>query len=327
MKMRNNLATNQATMDCEEVLPRTRSTLLTYASTLLTYAISLISSRTFNKGENSPTRQKVPEKDQSRVESQSSLLLNLSAEIRNIIYCMVLDDIPNYPPWYHHAPSGRFCLNEPALAKVNRQLRNEMLPMFYYHKRSFAMRIYPNCHSDETWNRFLDRFAALTVCRDGPSFLSYTQSLQVDLCHPTLNVSHCPHERSISQRHGCKGNTEDKFKPPCSMCRDIYRFFKYGGSHRRSSHWLRAGGDDTNWTDRHAVATALVDSIRENARGLHAHQVRHLREMYPLDRLVDLLMRIAAECKDAAKVIHFDVHFGLQYYLPGRGGVPDIGIQ
>lgn len=94
---------------------------------------------------------------------------------------MVLDDIvPN-------RPAGCHSLSQPALARVNRQLRREVLPMWYGSK-TFAIIIQPRRHSevDQFWQRFLDRFGAHTAGADGSHYLSSIKRINVVLWNPAL---------------------------------------------------------------------------------------------------------------------------------------------
>ncbi|POS71294.1 hypothetical protein DHEL01_v210313 [Diaporthe helianthi] len=69
-----------------------------------------------------------------------------SHTIRNKIYFLLDADIPKLVPGVDRAISD-FSLRQPALARVNRLFRSEVLPIFYSGK-NFGIRIYPKTHAE-----------------------------------------------------------------------------------------------------------------------------------------------------------------------------------
>lgn len=260
----------------------------------------------------------LPQKCQSIADSPQSPLLALPAEIRNIIYAMVLADL-RHIIGHVHRPIGEFSLRQPALAKVNRQLRHEILPMFYFQK-GFGVRIYGKTHSevDQAWQSFLDRFAALKAGIDGISYLSYIQRIEVELWHPAFELSE-PKPRRY--------NENDQFT--FALSHGVYLQFgrsvtddynqRPRGLPAMVRHGRRVGNDNTDWADRDLVRNLLRNTVAreygildpENF-GPHILGFRSLHRFqatYPYERLVDLAMMIAAECKQLAGHVYLEASF------------------
>lgn len=254
------------------------------------------------------TRRRLSQRCESTADSSLPRLLTLPAELRNKIYFMVINDIPGIMN-VHRRPVGQYSLRQPALARANRQLRREILPIFF-HKMSFGIRIYPKMHSevDEVWNGFLDRFAALAVGFDGVSCLSRIQSLEVELWHPAFRPPLRRRPRPYQNRL-----VHDHDKPtgefPLHMCDGIY--LQFGALPR--SPCERFGGEDEDWTNRDSVKAVLKAAIVQNRIGMYTLGLETFWKTYPFERLVDLLMMIAAECKMAARVIRVGTSFAPTY--------------
>ena len=223
-----------------------------------------------------------------------------------MIYFMVIDDIPTMAD-QNQRPVGEFSPCQPALAKANRQLRHEVLPIFYSSK-SFGMRIYPKTHGevDEVWNKFLGSFGALITGLDGASHLSHVQNLEVELWHPAPNVPRPGGLRTVTQSLPDHDNQPDFF--PLTMSNGVYLHF---GARRRLLEQT-VGGEDTDWTDRDAVTAVLKTAIVDNRRYLDAYRLERFWVTYPFERLVDLVMMIAAECKEAGRVVRIGTSFAHQ---------------
>lgn len=255
------------------------------------------------------TRRRLSQRCEPTATSSLPRLLALPAELRNKIYSMVIDDIPDIITMHHRAV-GQYSLRQPALAKVNRQLRSEILPIFF-HKKSFGIRIYPKKHSevDEVWNSFLNRFAALAAGFDGVSCLSRIRRLEVELWHPAFNSPLRRRPRSYQDDHG---TPPDEF--PLRMCDGVY--LQFGADPR--SPCKRVGSEDQDWTNRDSVKAVLTAALVQNRMFPHigmstTRAPESFWETYPFERLVDLLMMIAAECKMAARVIRVGTSFAPRY--------------
>lgn len=290
----NNLIINEATKDCEEVPVETK------VDSVDVRGIYHQQTNNFSEGGPSLTRRKMPGTELSTVNSRRSRLLSLPAELRNMIYSMVLDDIPKKEESNYRRPLGDFSLIQPALARVNRQLRSDILPMFYYHKGSFGMRILPKDHADvnEVWYSWVDRFQILKIRPDGGDpFLPHIQSLEVELWHPA--------NKYPSDQTDADGNA------PPEPYDGIY--LQFGGSPRPDCNVRLASGiDGMDWNDRFSVRVALLTGIVESRRGIGLDLLELLLENYPLERLVDLVMMIANGCKKAAQVIYIGTYFAIE---------------
>lgn len=206
-------------------------------------------------------------------------------------------------------PAGCHDLSQPALAKVNRQLRSEVLPMWYRDK-TFGIRIQPRRHSeiDQVWQRFLDRFKAHTAGADGSHYLSSIKRINVVLCNPALEPGFNPADSRLW------GELEQD---------PSYRYYRRTGEIPRDlsncielqfgPKWLweldgRATGNIIDWTDRVAVRATLEAGITERRCGNRSKpRLDKFWETYPFERLVDLAMMIGSECKDAARFLNFGV--------------------
>lgn len=246
-------------------------------------------------------------------------LLALPAETRNKIYSMVIADAPKIPGWARSSFSGEFWLCPPALAKVNQQLRNEILPM-WYSKKNFSIRIYPMTHSeaDQVWQVFLDRFNALrtagtattTDASPSTSYLSRIQRLEVELWHPAVDLPLHRRLRTCTISKDLQDEYDRTGQYPLRMCNGVY--IQFGGPFAKlCSH--RVDCDATNWRDRGALRALLQDAIVEERRnhndGRHTDRLELFWEMFPFHRLVDLAMMIAAECPEAARLVHIGTSF------------------
>lgn len=260
----------------------------------------------------------LPQKCQSIADTPQSPLLALPAELRNIIYAMVLADVPHIMGFLHR-PIGEFSLRQPALAKVNRQLRHEILPMFYYQK-GFGVRIYGKTHSeaDQAWQSFLERFDALKTGIDGISYLSYIQRIEVELWHPAFGPSD-PKPRRY--------NENDQFT--LALSHGIYLQFgpsvtddykqRPRGLPVMVRHGRRVGDDNTDWVDRDLVRNLLQNTIARAHGSPSPHSadlgtrgsrsLQRFRATYPYERLVDLAMMIAAECKQLSGHVYLEAAF------------------
>lgn len=225
---------------------------------------------------------------------------NLPPEIRIEIYEMIIADIPCTQDVNH--PVGEFNLCQPALAKVNRMFRREVLHM-WYNKKSFGICLYPRRHSevDQVWRNFVDRFKAHTAGADGSHHLSRIQRLQVELWHPAYGPDFDRYR--IYRERGVF---------PLNMCNGVY--IQFGalagqfGAHAKPFR-LRIDHSKTDWTDRRAVRALMMVSIVETRRERDLTIVWRFFKTYPFERLVDLVMMIAAECKEAARVLHIATSF------------------
>ncbi|KAI3400865.1 hypothetical protein diail_1554 [Diaporthe ilicicola] len=74
----------------------------------------------------------------SWIKTAKESLLALPPEIRSKIYIMVITNNPKIPAW-GRCPAGELSLCQPALAHVNRQLRYDILPI-WYREKSFGIR-------------------------------------------------------------------------------------------------------------------------------------------------------------------------------------------
>lgn len=216
---------------------------------------------------------------------------NLPPELRNEVYAMAIADMPLAQDLDH--PVGEFNLCQPALARVNRQLRSEVLPMWYGARRSFGICIHPRWHSeaDQAWQGFVDRFQAHAAGADGSHHLSCIRRLQVELWHPAFGPG---------------------------LLRKTSRFF----FDRRNGVYIHFGPlatsfpdragvrvDITDWTDRHTVRARIRASIVETRHEQYIDRLCRFFGTFPFERLVDLVMMVAAECKEAARFVHIATSF------------------
>lgn len=214
---------------------------------------------------------------------------------------MVLDDIvPN-------RPAGCHPLSQPALARVNRQLRSEVLPMWYGAK-TFSITIQPRRHSevDQVWQRFLDRFRAHTAGADGSHYLSSIQRINVVLWNPALEPGFDPADsflwREVEHQLAYRQfRRTGVFRPELSN-----RVSLEFGPRFRWELDGRSKGNGVDWADRVAVSAALKAGILGERRGeLSSPRLAKFWETYPFERLVDLAMVVGGECKDAARFLYF----------------------
>lgn len=226
---------------------------------------------------------------------------------------MVIDDIPRII-FHVQRPVAEYSPSQlPALARANRQLRHEVLPMFVHMKRSFGIRIHPKTHdeAEEVWNKFLDHFGALTTGINGISLLSLVDNLKVELWHPAFNVPSHPWIGPLTRNQRVLQNYNGQY--PLTLCNGIYLQF---GS-RPDQLTQRFGGDNTDWTDRDVVTALLKTAIvhnRTNGRRVTISERPELERfwvIYPFERLVDLVMMIAAEFKETSRVVRIGTSFSM----------------
>ncbi|KAK7702639.1 hypothetical protein SLS64_009602 [Diaporthe eres] len=218
-----------------------------------------------------------------------ALFFTLPAELRIQIYAMVIADMPSTKDLDH--PVGDFDLCQPALAKVNRQLRGEVLHM-WYREKSFGICIHPKWHSEveKVWQDFVGRFKAHTAGADGSHHLSRVRRLQVELWHPSSYERACDYY----YRRRRPGET------PLWACNGVY--VRFGADGKPPCHSV--GVVNNNWTDRSLARGLLKASIVGTRRDWSPDNLEQFWETYPLERLVDLVMMIAGECKEAAGSLH-----------------------
>ncbi|KAL1866904.1 hypothetical protein Daus18300_006607 [Diaporthe australafricana] len=299
--MANNKANNEADINGEEVLIDTKvdAVKMIHAHRQQTHSD--------REEDGLLDRHELPQGCESTSDISQSPLLDLPPEIRNKIYFMVLVDIPRIIE-FANRPAGEFSLRQPALAKANRQLRHEILPIFYH--RSFGIRIYPKTHSevDKVWKGFLDSFAAMTVRLDGVSILSRIQSLEVELWHPAFRRPYRRRPRPDDIQH-VHDHDYQNAEFPLYMSDGIY--LQFGALPRHPCERLR--DEDTDWTNRASVKAVLERAIEQNRRIIYRRSDTRdwdsVWRTYPFERLVDLSMMIAAECEKAARVIRIGTSF------------------
>lgn len=197
---------------------------------------------------------------------------------------MVFADMPWTQDLNH--PVGEFDLCQPALAKVNRQLRGEVLHM-WYREKSFGICIRPKRHSEveQVWQDFVGRFKAHAAGADGSHHLSRVRRLQVELWHPS------DYDYYRLHRPG---------EIPLLACNGVY--VRFGAHGKPPCHSV--GVVNNNWTDRSLIRGLLKASIEGTRRDCSPDNLEQFWETYPFERLVDLVMMIAGECKEAAGSLH-----------------------
>lgn len=243
-----------------------------------------------------------------------------------MIYNMVIADTPHTLNRNHAV--GESTLRQPALAKVNRQLRSEVLPI-WYKERFFGICVYPKRHSeaDQVWQDFVDRFKAHTDGADGSHYLSRIKRLQVELWHPAFNPSF------VLDRNTMPGwiPTRDYHRLyqqtglfPFEMCNGVY--LRFGDLNwTKGDHQVRVGNKETNWADRGAVRALLEAGIVEQRGDREPDRLEWFWRTFPFDRLVYLVMLIAGECKEAARSVHIKTSFApLSVTLRPDSPPPDI---
>lgn len=226
-----------------------------------------------------------------------------------MIYDMVVTDAPDTLNMDH--PVGESTLRQPALAKVNRQLRSEVLPI-WYKERFFGICVYPKRHSeaDQVWQDFIDRFKAHTDGADGSHYLSRVKRLQVELWHPAFDPGFLPDPNIMPgwiptpEFHRIYHQT-GLF--PFEMCNGVY--LRFGDVNWSKGHRVRVGNEDPDWTDRGAVRAMLEAGIVEERGDRYPDRLEQFWRTFPFDRLVDMVMLIADECKDAARSVHMKTSF------------------
>lgn len=224
---------------------------------------------------------------------------------------MVIDGIPrmnNYGP----RPVGEYSLSQqPTLAKVNRQLRHEVLPVFIYRKRNFGIRIHPKTHDEaqEVWNKFLDHFGALTTGINGISHFSLMQNLEVELWHPAFPTPSPPSIGPLTWIQHKFQEHNEQF--PLTLSNGVY--LQFGSRHLLFTQ--RFGDKNTDWTDRDVVTALLKAAIVHNRTYSSAlrtpERLERFWATYPFERLVDLVMMIAAEFKKKSRVVRIRTSFSI----------------
>ncbi|KAL2289303.1 hypothetical protein FJTKL_02309 [Diaporthe vaccinii] len=244
----------------------------------------------------------------NKVDSVELSLLTLPAEIRRKIFSMVIDDIPR-TKHYGQRPVGDYSLSQqPALARVNRQLRHEVLSMFIHKKKSFGIRIHPKTHdeAEEVWNKFLDHFGALTTSINRVSHLSLVENLEVELWNPVFRV---PSRPRIGPLTWTQHKRQERIEQcPLTVCNGVY--LQFGPRPGRLTQ--RFGGEDTDWTDRDVVTALLKAAIVQNRTGNRVVPIPKLERFwatYPFEWLVDLVMMVAAEFEKTSRVVRIGTSF------------------
>lgn len=230
-----------------------------------------------------------------------------------MIYDMVVADAPDTLNMDH--PVGESTLRQPALAKVNRQLCSEVLPI-WYKERFFGICVYPKRHSeaDQVWQDFVDRFKAHTDGADGSHYLSRIKRIQLELWHPALDPGFLPDPDTIPGLIHTETSHRTYLQTGLlsyDMCNGVY--IRLGDVNWPGSKWSLAGhrvGDkDTNWADRTAVRALLEAGIVEERGDRYPDRLERFWRTFPFDRLVDLVMLVGEECKEAACSVHIKTSF------------------
>ncbi|KAL1865516.1 hypothetical protein Daus18300_007161 [Diaporthe australafricana] len=258
----------------------------------------------------------------SPIKIAMDFFLALPPEIRNKIYTMVIANTPGIPQNTDRA-IGEFSLCQPALAQVNRQLRHEILPMWYSEK-SFGTRIYPKMLSEaaQVWQGFLDRFNAHTTGADGSSYLSRIQRLEVELWHPAFDPDPLRRARRTSFFNDFYHIPDPSDSFPLKMSNGVY--LQFGPINRPvgMAQHPRVGDDDSDWSDYAAVRALLRAAIVEDRSNQERHpwKLEFFWKTFPFERLVGLVMMIAVECKEAARLVRVGTSFAaLEHPRPTAG--------
>jgi hypothetical protein len=213
---------------------------------------------------------------------------------------MIINDIPRPDLSVDHVvtPVGAYSFSQqPALAQANRQLRNEVLPIFFDMKKVFGFRIHLGPHKEAhvKWDKFLDHFGALVTGLNGISHITRVQKLKVELWHPGSAV--LPRVMLgplMGNLHNLRRNYNSRF--PLHKPDVIY--LEFGSP--RGMHVERFGGANTDWADRAKVMKVLRAAIVRDQSlvgrwGPNILKIRRFCEEFPFRRLVELTMMIAAE--------------------------------
>ncbi|KAI3400378.1 hypothetical protein diail_3395 [Diaporthe ilicicola] len=234
-----------------------------------------------------------------KVHKDKSNLITLPPKVRNKIYMMIIDEIRGI----EEPPYQQVSLCQPPLAKVNRQLRREILPLWFSKKR-FLVRICPDGFpdADRAWKTFLARFNALIGGVDGSFYLSLVNRLEFELTAPAIMTP-----------------TMADADPQATGVR-----LQFGPLQRQiTKTWVMVGRPtSTDWGNRDEVRDSLVHSLwcelmAEMRGGLSWHGINWnsldsdgepdrdaiLEPYIQIDRLVDLVMMVTAECSPMTRVV------------------------
>ncbi|TGJ81314.1 hypothetical protein E0Z10_g7453 [Xylaria hypoxylon] len=165
----------------------------------------------------------------SFIKVRRNLLLALPPELRIAIYELVVSN---------ESPPGRFIpiskWRTPALAQVNRQLRNEVIPVYYGQEDGFNLLLsYEPGSPDNAVRRFCEHYS---------QYLQYVQRLEIRIHqHNSVYGFH----RAVDTEFGIKFN------------------LIFAKSRPKRDIGLRIGNDETDWNDDIAAARVFEEESGE----------------------------------------------------------------
>ncbi|KAJ2982895.1 hypothetical protein NUW58_g6346 [Xylaria curta] len=156
----------------------------------------------------------------------TNLLLDLPAELRIAIYELAVGN--GSPPTNHTLLAA---WRTPALAQVNRQIRNEVIPIYYGREEGFKVLLLYEPDRPLSWVRLF--------CEHYSQYLQYVKHLDVNV----------QHYRSILAP-----------TPMRAVRVELYFKMIYSSSCAADGKTgLRIGNDDTNWDDNKAAVQAFEE--------------------------------------------------------------------
>jgi hypothetical protein len=182
-----------------------------------------------------------------------------------------------------HWPSDYYTLVPPAIAQVSRQIRTEVLPIFYG-ENSFriAMDIdvleydeYPIKQDDGTQ---LQEFLRMCSCMADAGGLGYIRSLTLSYSEPVW---------------------ED-------MSNYLFGFDLIGTSEGKTKR-DRVGDNDLDWSDRQEVITAVMTCLQ---KAVPKGYLRDLNAHLPVSNIIRVLFALAKHCHYANRYVELWWDYG-----------------
>lgn len=185
----------------------------------------------------------------------------------------------------NHWASDYYTLVPPAIAQVSKQIRTEVLPI-YYGENSFRIDMdvdvieYDECdvpvrQADDT---SLERFLQMCSCMADTGGLGHIKSLTLSYSEPTW---------------------ED-------MSNYLFGFNLIGASGKEGKRH-RVGNDDLDWTDYQGVTTAVNACVKQAVSQMYR---RELYTHVPIPGIIRVLFALAQHCHYANRYVELWWDYG-----------------
>lgn len=206
--------------------------------------------------------------------------MDLPPEIRILIYRLAVVQKSN-SNW----GSDCYTLVPPAIARVSKQIRTEVLPIFYGENSfdiSMDIDVLEYDENDvpikQKDNTKLEEFLRMCSCMAGTGGLGYIKSLTLRYSEPVWE--------------------------------DMYNYlfgFDLIGTGEGQRKRDRVGDDDLDWSDRQEVIAAVMTCLK---RVVEKGELRELRAHVPISGIIRVLFALGKHCHSANKYVELWWDYG-----------------